>query len=97
MIVCLDTNPYSDFKRGNRERQNIDELETFLAVPGVTVQDVTRGVARQYGILVNELRSRGTPIPTNGIWIATTTIETRAELPTRDEHFRAVPLLALYR
>ncbi len=128
MIVCLDTNAYSDFKRGdqetvailegaegiivptvvlgelyagfhggNRERRNIDELEAFLAVPGVTVQTVTRGVARQYGILVNELRCRGTPIPTNDIWIAATTVEARAELLTRDDHFSAVPLLARYR
>ncbi|MDA3948399.1 MAG: type II toxin-antitoxin system VapC family toxin [Spirochaeta sp.] len=128
MTICLDTNAYSDFKRGDaetvaaleraarivvpsvvlgelyagfhggsRERRNIEELDAFLAVPGVAVEDVTSAIARQYGLLVNELRIRGTPIPTNDIWIAATALHTGAELVTRDEHFDAVPLLTLYR
>ena len=41
------------------------------------------------------MRSKGTPIPTNDIWIAALTKEARGELVARDGHFDALPMLAL--
>jgi tRNA(fMet)-specific endonuclease VapC len=41
-----------------------------------------------------ELKRKGTPIPTNDIWIAAHAMETGADLISFDEHFRYVSGLA---
>jgi tRNA(fMet)-specific endonuclease VapC len=50
-----------------------------------------KGVAERYGCLVRELRQQGTPIPTNDLWIAATSLETGARLVSYDIHFQRVP------
>ncbi|MBX3424918.1 MAG: PIN domain-containing protein [Pirellulales bacterium] len=40
---------------------------------------------------------RGTPIPTNDVWIAAQALQHNLTLDTRDEHFRKVPGLKLWR
>jgi tRNA(fMet)-specific endonuclease VapC len=56
---------------------------------------VTRTTADRFGRIAAALRQAGTPIPTNDIWIAAQAFESDAELVTFDEHFHAVPGLAL--
>jgi tRNA(fMet)-specific endonuclease VapC len=54
---------------------------------------VTADVARRYGEIFVELRTAGTPIPVNDIWIAATTIDAGAQLVTFDSDFERVARL----
>lgn len=82
---------YAGFYIGSYTRMNISELEKFLAVPGVEIAEVNHAIADRYGYLVKVLRNQGTPIPTNDIWIAATSLELNAKLLSFDKHFRHVP------
>jgi len=78
---------HAGFEAGARRLENENRLKAFLEIPGVRIQDITWDIARRYAILVNELRGKGTPTPTNDIWIAATALELGARLITYDVHF----------
>jgi len=59
------------------------------------VANVNAAVARSYGVIRNELRQKGKPIPSNDVWIAAIAISFGYVLVTRDAHFREVPNLTL--
>lgn len=82
---------YAGFYTGTNFDRNIRELDLFLSKPGVHSMDLSRPIADRYGALVRELKSRGTPIPTNDIWIAAAVLASGAKLLTRDRHFEMVP------
>lgn len=52
---------------------------------------LTLQTAEFYSYIYHELRSKGTPIPTNDMWIAATGLEHGLAVYTRDPHFTAVP------
>ena len=79
------------FIKGRRRRKNDDELDTFLAAPRVKLLDVTEETAERYAVILNSLWQKGTPIPTNDIWIAASSMEHGLELLTTDEHYQKVP------
>ena len=83
------------FKGGGRERGNKDQLYAFAQTERVRVADVTTSTAEFYSLVLNQLREKGTPIPTNDIWIAAITIEQGAGLATTDSHFRKIEGLYL--
>lgn len=74
----------------NANHQAVDRL-----VKGVEVCSVDLEIAAQYGSLKQILRSAGTPIPDNDLWIAATALAEGLTLVTRDKHFDAVPALRL--
>ena len=78
------------FAAGSRAAANRIALNDFLSEPFVTVLDVTRSVARRYGDVFAELRRAGTPIPTNDLWIAASTLDCGGSLLTFDSHFERV-------
>jgi len=82
---------HAGFEAGNRAQENERRLQSFLELPGVRIQDVTWDIARRYAVLVNDLQQKGTPLPTNDIWIAATALEHGARLITYDAHFRKIP------
>ena len=86
---------YTGFGAGTRAAENEGRLESFMETPSVRVQDVTVDIARRYALLVNALRRAGTPLPTNDIWIAATTLELGARLLTYDTHFHHIPGLVV--
>jgi predicted nucleic acid-binding protein len=51
--------------------------------------------ARRYAELRRELKTTGTPIPSNDAWIASLAREHRLPVVTRDNHFQAVRGLRL--
>jgi predicted nucleic acid-binding protein len=126
MNICIDTNAYSAFKRGNpaivslfesvnniivptivvgellagfyigtQSKRNITELQQFLELNGIEQKGPDYDIAERYGIIVTDLRKKGTPIPTNDIWIAATALETGARLVTYDSHFDLIPGLII--
>jgi len=83
------------FRQGSRYEANVVEMEGFLAEEHVSLLDVTWKTAERFGLVMAGLRGRGTPIPTNDVWLAAQAMETGARLLTGDTHFRRVEGLDL--
>lgn len=83
------------FAAGTRASKNRDELARFLASPRVQVLKPDEKTARHYADIYAALRARGTPIPTNDLWIAALARQHRLALLTFDVHFETVPGLAV--
>ncbi len=77
----------SGFKGGNKEQKNRKELDIFLDSPRVALYPVTQETAEHYSSVLNRLKQKGTPIPTNDIWIAATALQHGLPLYTLDKHF----------
>jgi tRNA(fMet)-specific endonuclease VapC len=75
------------FRAGSRYASNRATLEDFLDQPFVDFLPVTFTTAERFGRVAASLRRRGTPIPTNDIWIAAHALESGAELLSFDGHF----------
>ena len=58
--------------------------------------DVTRATAEVFGVVKNQLKQAGTPIPINDVWIAAHAIETGSWLVTFDRHFTLIPGVLLW-
>ncbi|MBI5547969.1 MAG: type II toxin-antitoxin system VapC family toxin [Deltaproteobacteria bacterium] len=82
------------FRAGSRYQKNLSTLEDFLDQPFVELLPVTFTTAERFARIAAGLRRRGTPIPTNDIWIAAHAMESGAELLSFDAHFRCVEGLA---
>jgi tRNA(fMet)-specific endonuclease VapC len=118
MKLLLDTNAYTEMRRGNNEvatlvrksqaicfstivvgellygfqwgkktKQNNDDLFNFLNDPHVLLLNVSLVTADRFARIFAQLRKKGTPIPTNDIWIAAHAMEHGADLVTADAHF----------
>lgn len=87
---------FAGFKAGGREADNRRELTVFLDSPRVEVLAVDHETADVYAEILVRLRSQGTPIPTNDIWIAAVAFQYGLKLFTRDRHFQQVPGLILF-
>ena len=74
--------------------QNAKVLTAFLNRPRVRILWPDEETTHQYALLWNQLRSQGTPIPTNDLWIAALTIQHDLLLYTRDAHFDKLPQIA---
>ena len=81
---------HAGFRAGAHRRRNEEALERFLGHPVVEELPVDHDVARVFADIVLELRRKGTPIPTNDVWIAATAGEAGATLLAYDVHFTAV-------
>lgn len=78
------------FRNGNRLAENSAELRSFLAEAKVHQVPVTWSTADRYGRIYASLRRKGTPIPSNDMWIAAHAMETGADLISFDRHFGEV-------
>jgi len=82
------------FRNGSRYASNVKELENFLRNPYVSFLPVSWTTANRFSRVAMQLKQKGTPIPTNDIWIAAHAMETGADLISFDEHFNEVDGLA---
>ncbi len=78
------------FRRGTRFERNWRDLESFLENPFVAFLPVTLETADRFSRIASGLRAKGTPIPTNDIWIAAHAMEAGATLVSEDRHFEQV-------
>jgi len=78
------------FLKGRRRRFNEQKLEEVIRMLNIEVIDVTRDVARKYGLICATLVKNGTKIPINDVWIAACCMEIGGTLLTRDQHFKYV-------
>jgi predicted nucleic acid-binding protein len=78
------------FLLGDRPDANLSELRAFLAHPVVHEIVVDGDIGRIYGEIVVALRSAGTPLPTNDVWVAAAAARSGATVLTYDRHFGAI-------
>ena len=86
---------HAGFRMGFAGQENLAKLSAFLNAPAVKVVAPGERTAEIYGEFVAQLRSQGTPLPTNDIWISSLAYEWKCSLVTRDAHFRHLPQIAL--
>ena len=91
-IVCgeIDAGAQGDTKR---EKATREAFAAFLEMEQVAVLPVMRKTGEFYARVFSFLKSAGTPIPTNDIWIAAAVLETGGLLITTDRHLLALPLI----
>lgn len=82
---------YHGFRKGSQNERNQAQLHEFLREPQVELAQTTRRTAEIYGEFLAELQLRGTPLPTNDLWIAAVTHEWAGRLASRDAHFNCLP------
>jgi tRNA(fMet)-specific endonuclease VapC len=85
----------SGFKAGSKENINREELEEFLDSPRVQFYILDEDTAEFYAEILNGLKKKGKPIPTNDIWIASIALQHGLKLYSKDQHFKFVPGLVL--
>jgi predicted nucleic acid-binding protein len=78
------------FSRGRHPERNERELAQFLASPRARVLGLDEETADRYAVILNSLRSAGTPIPTNDVWIAASAMQHGFRVVTADRHFQEV-------
>ena len=85
------------FAVGSQGVRNERVFEQFLHRPRVEVLLPSMETTRHYANLYRQLRSAGTPIPTNDLWIAALVVQHDVMLYSRDSHFDALPQLPMLR
>ena len=83
------------FRKGSRERKNREQLERFLRPVRTHLLSITSETSEFYGAILTGLQAKGTPIPTNDIWIAASAMQYGAALATSDGHFSEIDGLLL--
>lgn len=81
---------WAGFLLGNQVERNVNALARFLDHAAVESLVVNGNVAFIYGEIFGDLRRKGTPLPSNDIWIAATAIHAGATVLTFDSHFREI-------
>jgi len=75
------------FQGGQYLAKNKKELDLFLDSARVQVHPITSDTAHFYGLIFNRLKSKGSPIPSNDMWIAAQALEKGYQICTLDKHF----------
>lgn len=79
------------FLHGDRQAPNDLALRRFLLKDSVSILYADDHTTHHYAALYYQLRSQGTPIPTNDIWIAALVLQHNLALHSRDAHFNHLP------
>lgn len=82
------------FAVGKHGRENERTLRRFLMKDGVEVLLADEQTTHHYALVYRQLRTQGTPIPTNDIWIAALVLQHNLTLYARDDHFDRLPQIA---
>lgn len=79
------------FAQGRRTAENERVLRRFLLKDGVHVLYADDQTTVHYAGVFRQLRTQGTPIPTNDMWIAALVLQHNTALHDRDGHFDRLP------
>lgn len=74
--------------KSKRAKTNLKQISEFA--DSSAILDCDRMTSGLYGMIKNELKSQGRPIPENDIWIAAMCIQHRLILVSRDLHFHEI-------
>ena len=81
----------SGFMMGKNERRNRSILRDFLSSARVNILEVDEETSERYAVILYHLRTKGTPIPTNDIWIAASAMQYGLKVLTTDKHYSEIP------
>ncbi len=81
------------FLYGNRSAENERNLSLFLEKKSVLTLFADNQTTHHFSRLYRQLRSQGTPIPSNDLWIAALVAQHNLPLYSRDTHFEQLPQL----
>ncbi|TES90585.1 MAG: type II toxin-antitoxin system VapC family toxin [Desulfobacteraceae bacterium] len=87
---------YAGFAGGSKEQENRATLNHFLLKPTVKILNATSETAEVFGMVKSKLKTAGTPLPVNDLWIAAHAIETGSTIITFDKHFKKISGLRLW-
>jgi predicted nucleic acid-binding protein len=79
------------FLMGKNEKRNRAILKDFLSSPRVIIVEIDEETSDRYAVIVQSLRKKGTPIPTNDLWIAASAMQHGLKVLTTDKHYLEVP------
>ena len=79
------------FAHGRRPAENERTLRRFLLKEGVQVLFADDQTTHHYASVFRQLRTQGTPIPTNDMWLAALVLQHNLALHARDKHFDHLP------
>ena len=82
---------YYGARKSGRPEANQARIDGFAASNTILSCDVE--TAYWYGVVKDELRRKGRPIPENDVWIAAIACQYDLTVVTRDEHFDQVETL----
>ena len=72
------------------QKKASNQRQVAALIDEVSILPATETTAKHYGVIKNELKQQGRPIPENDIWIAAIAQEYALTLVTRDKHFSHV-------
>lgn len=75
------------FDGSSKAKQNKIELQQFLESSRIIVYPITLDTSQFFSQVYYTLKSKGKPIPTNDMWIASQALEHGCVLCTHDKHF----------
>jgi predicted nucleic acid-binding protein len=78
------------FQRGKHRKKNEDYLRSFLASSRTAADQIDEETAERYAAILDSLCTRGTPIPTNDMWIAASAMQHGLTVVTTDPHYLKV-------
>ena len=81
----------ASFLMGKNEKRNRAILKDFLSSPRVVIVEIDEETSERYAVIVQSLRMKGTPIPTNDLWIAASAMQHGLKVLTTDKHYLEVP------
>lgn len=84
------------FAVGLKARVNEKVLSQFLQQSHVSILFADTDTTFIYASLFAQLRSAGTPIPINDLWIASLALQHALPIFTYDEHFKKIPQLGIF-
>lgn len=84
---------HAGFACGNRTTENERNFHLFLTKRSVSTLFPDGQTLHHYARLFRQLRTQGTPIPTNDLWIAALVSQHNLPLFSRDAHFLHLPQL----
>lgn len=90
MSVIVLGELFAGFKGGSRNSENKVLLDEFLHKPTVKILSITLETSEVFGQIKNTLKTAGTPLPINDIWIASNAVETGSVVITYDTHFEKI-------
>ena len=79
------------FAFGRRQVENERALQRFLMKDGVRLLFADQQTTHHYASVFRQLRTQGTPIPTNDMWLAALVLQHSLALHARDRHFDHLP------
>lgn len=82
-----------EYQYGIRQSRHRARYEEWLEenLPYAEVHPITAAMADRYASLRLHLKTTGTPIPANDLWIAALTLELQLPLLSNDGHFDLIP------